>query len=242
MYRPSAIAEISGSAVRYAVNGIKGVLKSVAILLWRTGTLWSVGYALYTAALFIAGYDPFKGSFSGIFIAGILNIAIAISNTAERPFVGAAIGYRHPVWESNAHRRQVYREVLATHSSPDTDTANGRGIIKKTYGNTTYIDYVRPEKKRTSSLREKTSDKTVKNYKKDTSGNRKTAIGNRNENKTKNISGNRDRDRIVNSPYKTKPKIYMSSIEDRLIYDYPDRFEVYIIEGETKRLDRTEYK
>ena len=148
MYRPSAIAEISGSAVRYAVNGIKGVLKSVAILLWRTGTLWSVGYALYTAALFIAGYDPFKGSFSGIFIAGgavtvILNIAIAISNTAERPFVSAAIGYRHPVWESNAHRRQVYREVLATHSSPDTDTANGRGIIKKTYGNTTYIDYVR---------------------------------------------------------------------------------------------------
>lgn len=247
MYRPSAIAEISGSAVRYAVNGIKGVLKSVAILLWRTGTLWSVGYALYTAALFIAGYDPFKGSFSGIFIAGgavtvILNIAIAISNTAERPFVSAAIGYRHPVWESNAHRRQVYREVLATHSSPDTDIVNGRGIIKKTYGNTTYIDYARPEKKRTSSLREKTSDKTVKSYKKDTSGNRKTAIGNRNENKTKNTSGNRDRDRIVNSPYKTKPKIYMSSIEDRLIYDYPDRFEVYIIEGETKRLDRTEYK
>ena len=158
------------------------------------------------------------------------------------PFVSAAIGYRHPVWESNAHRRQVYREVLATHSSPDTDIVNGRGIIKKTYGNTTYIDYARPEKKRTSSLREKTSDKTVKNYKKDTSGNRKTAIGNRNENKTKNTSGNRDRDRIVNSPYKTKPKIYMSSIEDRLIYDYPDRFEVYIIEGETKRLDRTEYK
>ena len=39
-----------------------------------------------------------------------------------------------------------------------------------------------------------------------------------------------------------KPKIYMSSLEEKLIYDYPDRFEVYSVEGEFKRLERTEYK
>ena len=34
----------------------------------------------------------------------------------------------------------------------------------------------------------------------------------------------------------------MSALEDRLIYDYPDRFEIYVVEGNSKRLERTEYK
>ena len=113
MNKPNALAEISGSALRYFLNGAKGVLKSLGILLWRSGSLWSIAYLLYTAALFLAGYNPFKGELQGVFIAGgtvtiILNAAIALNNFTLNAGAAASIGYRHPVWESNAHRKRVY--------------------------------------------------------------------------------------------------------------------------------------
>ncbi|MBO5776057.1 MAG: hypothetical protein J6R35_01645 [Clostridia bacterium] len=40
-----------------------------------------------------------------------------------------------------------------------------------------------------------------------------------------------------------EPKIYMSAIEpNTLIHEYSDRFEVYVLEGGVKTLDRVEYK
>lgn len=39
-----------------------------------------------------------------------------------------------------------------------------------------------------------------------------------------------------------KAKVYMSGLEDRLIYEYSDRFEVYIVRDNGKLLERIEFK
>ena len=39
-----------------------------------------------------------------------------------------------------------------------------------------------------------------------------------------------------------RPKVYMSGLEDRLIYEYSDRFEVYIVDDDAKTLERIEFK
>ena len=233
MARPSALAEISGSAVRYAVNGIKGAIKSAWILLWRTGTLWSLGYALYAAALTASGFNPFEGSLSGIFIAGgavtlILNAAVALTNLTENPVTGASVGYRHPIWENDAHRKEIYRETAAAKDERKQEKTGRRTLsVKQCSECGYYIDCVRAEKKKHApvprSPRRNPDTSVVKN--KDT-GYRKSEYGYRNDVYTKYA----------------KPKIYMSALEDRLIYDYPDRFEIYVVEGNSKRLERTEYK
>ncbi len=42
---------------------------------------------------------------------------------------------------------------------------------------------------------------------------------------------------------KEEPKIYMSAVEpNTLIHEYSDRFEVYVLDGGIKKLDRIEYK
>lgn len=58
-------------------------------------------------------------------------------------------------------------------------------------------------------------------------------------------SGNRNAEKpVANKTYKPreKAKVYMSALEDRLIYEYSDRFEVYVVEDNGKLLERIEFK
>ena len=58
-------------------------------------------------------------------------------------------------------------------------------------------------------------------------------------------NGSRNAEKSVSTKtYKPreKAKVYMSALEDRLIYEYSDRFEVYVVEDNGKRLERIEFK
>lgn len=248
MNKPNALAEISGSALRYFLNGAKGVLKSLGILLWRSGSLWSIAYLLYTAALFLAGYNPFKGELQGVFIAGgtvtiMLNAAIALNNFTLNAGAAASIGYRHPVWESNAHRKRVY----AAESSQFTRSAP---LVKKLSRiNREYLDYSSEKNNFNKNFNGRNSSRVGYISKKEASFSdyekppiRRNVSDNIQNKQTSGTRKSRNGYLKTDNNRTEKPKIYMSSLEEKLIYDYPDRFEVYSVEGEFKRLERTEYK
>lgn len=58
-------------------------------------------------------------------------------------------------------------------------------------------------------------------------------------------NGSRNAEKPVSTKFykpREKAKVYMSALEDRLIYEYPDRFEVYVVEDNDKLLERIEFK
>lgn len=193
----SAPAFVLGSALRWISEAAIGLIKTVGVLMWRTGAVWVAGYAVYGAVLYaIWGFDPFSGGgvWTGMFWTGgalcaMLFIVTAAKNFVSHPVEAAKEGYENPVWEKRA---------------PAENPSRRRRFTEEQRRDKPYSEY----------RNVKNGSPYVKKVSKAPAG--KTA--------------------------RERPKVYMSGLEDRLIYEYSDRFEVYIVDDDVKTLERIEFK
>ncbi len=232
-------------------TAIKAVTDFIAKFLWYTGLFVPALYALFGVVLYLGwGFDPFAtGTYPLLYRIGFyLSVAVAVIIVYRR--------LTKNLREKQKERRKAEEEQRRKEEARRRKEERARRREEERRDveyRERYLKKRREERRARKRVREEpadddyTFDEAVRlgergraEYEKlydpdviyDTSN---TSKGNR-----KSDYGYLDDDY---SSGEVIPQIYMSALEkDVLVHEYPDRFEVYKLDGGKKTLDKIEYK
>lgn len=223
-------------------TAVKAVADFIAKLLWYTGLFVPALYAVFGCVLYLVWqFDPFAaGTYPMLYRIGFyLSVGVAVIIVYRRLTKGRREKRRAKEKEEAERMRAEEAAVRRLERERKRDEArrdNGyraRYIKKKREERR---DARHAKKERAESDLRKRAD--YDDY--DTNGSYFARGGSQNDD-----YGYLDEEYSVKETRQDSvaPAIYMSALEpDTLIHDYPDRFEVYKLDGGKKTLDRIEYK
>lgn len=232
-------------------TAIKAVTDFIAKLLWYTGLFVPALYALFGGVLYLGwGFNPFEtGTYPLLYRIGFyLSVAVAVMivyrrltknlrekqkerRKAEEEQRRKEEARRRK--EERARRREEERRDVEYREKYLKKRREARRAKKKASETEPDEDYTFDEAVRLSERGRAEYEKLyAPDVIYDTSN---EPMGTR-----KSYYGHLDDDY---SDGEVIPKIYMSALEkDVLVHEYPDRFEVYKLDGGKKTLDRIEYR
>lgn len=247
-----------GSILRAVVSVLFGIAKAVAAVLWYTGLWVPALYALFGGVLYLIWqFNPFSGGvYETLYLVGfalcvVIFLIILVRNAVVKPFRSVAEGFRNPIWkkqDDEAKKKEKEKEEIPEWEKKREEKRRRKAIER---GRKITEERARKEaekeayREESDSLSRRRAERSVYDEN-ESSGNLDDIYGYRKTSAVKE----KEYDPFYDDAYgydavsiKEEPKIYLSAVEaNTLIHEYPDRFEVYDLDGGKKTLRSIEYK